>query len=145
MRSRALAAVFLVALIVQAPAATATGSKSAAILLAAGDIADCSSDGAALTARLIARQPGTVAAIGDTAAPDGTTSEFERCYAPTWGRFKSRTRPALGNHEYGTGNADAYFAYFGKRAAAPGGYYSYDLGTWHIVVLNSNCDFVPGG
>jgi hypothetical protein len=145
MRSRALAAVFLVALIVQAPAATATGSKSAAILLAAGDIADCSSDGAALTARLIARQPGTVAAIGDTAAPDGTTSEFERCYAPTWGRFKSRTRPALGNHEYGTGNADAYFAYFGKRAAAPGGYYSYELGTWHIVVLNSNCDFVPGG
>ncbi|MGD0274018.1 MAG: metallophosphoesterase [Gaiellaceae bacterium] len=145
MRIRALAAVFLVALIAQAPAANATRSKSPAILLAAGDIGDCSLDGAALTARLIERQPGTVAAIGDTAYPNGTISDFERCYAPYWGRFRSRTRPALGNHEYGTGNADAYFAYFGKRAAAPGGYYSYKLGTWHIVVLNSNCSFVGCG
>jgi alkaline phosphatase len=113
-------------------------------LLAAGDIADCSSDGAALTAKLIERQRGTVAALGDTACPLGTMNEYKRCYIPTWGKFKSRTRPALGNHEYGTGNASTYFAYFGKKAAPLGGYYSYELGTWHIVVLNSNCDYVGG-
>jgi len=142
MRLRALVAIFLVALI---PQAAASGSTRPVILFAAGDIADCSSNGAALTARLIKGHPGTVAAIGDTAYPTGSAGDFEHCYTPTWGQFRSRTRPALGNHEYLTAGASAYFAYFGKRAAAPGGYYSYGLGRWHIVVLNSNCDFVSGG
>jgi 3',5'-cyclic AMP phosphodiesterase CpdA len=58
----------------------------------------------------------------------------------------NRVRPAAGNHEYGTGVADAYFTYFGPRAGPPGrGWYSYELGRWHVVVLNSNCDFAPGG
>src|SRR5207249_3815567 len=69
----------------------------------------------------------------------GTDGEFEQCYDPTWGRFKDRTRPAPGNHEYKSGNADGYFKYFGAAAGDPArGYYSYDLGTWHIVVLNTN-------
>jgi hypothetical protein len=113
-------------------------------LLAAGDIADCSLDGARLTARLIESRPGTVAAIGDTAYPTGSASDFARCYNPTWGRFKLRTRPAVGNHEYLTAGASAYFAYFGRRSAPPGGYYSYKLGRWHVVVLNSECEAIGG-
>ena len=67
-------------------------------------------------------------------------SEFANCYDPTWGRHKSRTRPAPGNHEYLTSGATGYFGYFGAAAGDPQkGYYSYDLGSWHIVVLNSNC------
>ena len=145
MRLRALAAIFVGVLIGQVPAAVAKGSQAPAVLLAAGDIADCSLGGARLTARLIESHPGTVAAIGDTAYPTGSASDFARCYNPTWGRFKLRTRPAVGNHEYMTAGARAYFAYFGRRSTPPGGYYSYGLGRWHIVVLNSNCDFVSGG
>jgi alkaline phosphatase len=141
MRSRALAAVFLVALVTQAPA---SGARSPAILLAAGDIADCSSNGARLTAELIERLPGTVAALGDAAYPNGSASDFARCYDPTWGRFKNRTRPATGNHEYRTAGAGAYFAYFGRRSAPYGGFYSYELRSWHIVVVNSNCDEIGG-
>jgi hypothetical protein len=144
MRLRALAAVFVAVLIGQVPAAVATSSKPAPILLAAGDIADCGTGGARLTARLIESSSGTVAAIGDTAYPNGSTADFANCYQPTWGRFKNRTRPALGNHEYVNAGASAYFAYFGRKAAPPGGYYSYRLGSWHVVVVNSNCDQIGG-
>jgi hypothetical protein len=110
-----------------------------AVLLAAGDIAECGNKGTAATARLIAARAGTVVPLGDLAYPDGTTADFA-CYNTLWGRFKSRTRPAPGNHEYNTGTAQAYFNYFGNLAG-PGtrGYYSYNLGRWHIVSLNSNC------
>jgi len=141
---RALIAISLIALITQAPAAGAKNSKSAAILLAAGDIANCSLKGAALTSRLISRLPGTVAALGDEAYPTGSASDYRRCYKPTWGRFKARTRPTPGNHEYKLGNAGAYFNFFGRKAAPPGGYYGYQLGSWHIVVINSNCKFIGG-
>jgi hypothetical protein len=144
MRIRALAAIFVVVLIGQVPMAAAKSSQAAAILLAAGDIGDCTSNGAHLTAALIESRPGTVAAIGDTAYPTGSTSDFANCYQPTWGRFKVRTRPAVGNHEYMTSGASAYFAYFGARAAPPGGYYSYKLGRWHVVVLNSECGEIGG-
>lgn len=143
MRLRALPLVLLLTLVPQA-GAIGTASKPPAILLAAGDIADCSLKGAALTAKLIERRSGTVAAIGDTAYPTGSASDYANCYQPTWGRFKDRTRPALGNHEYLTENAGAYFAYFGRKAAPPGGYYGYRLGSWHIVVINSNCDQIGG-
>ena len=147
---RAFAAISLIALIALPSAAVATGSKSSApkastaTLLAAGDISDCSSPGAALTGRLISHLPGTVAAVGDEAAPLGTLSEFKHCYAPTWGSFKARTNPTPGNHEYKLGNANGYFAYFGAGAHPTGGYYSYSLGSWHIIVLNSNCQFIGG-
>jgi hypothetical protein len=66
------------------------------------------------------------------------------CFASTWGRFKDRTRPAIGNHEYEEKYLDSYFAYFGKAAGERGkGYYSYDLGTWHIIVLNTMIDTDP--
>ena len=125
------------------PAAARDGggrARAAPVLLAAGDIASCGSRGDEITARLVAARPGTVATLGDNVYEAGTAEEFRRCYAPSWGRFKRRTRPSLGNHEYGTPGAAGYFGYFGA-AAGPRrrGYYSYDLGSWHVVVLNSNC------
>lgn len=85
-----------------------------------------------------------VLTLGDTQYEEGTLNQFERSYDPTWGRAKSITYPAVGNHEYQTAGAAGYFAYFGARAAPPNGYYSFDLGGWHIVALNSNCSEVGG-
>lgn len=112
------------------------------LLLAAGDIAGCTWDGDELTAQIIDRYPGvTVAGLGDMVQVSGTASEFRDCYAPTWGRFKDRTRPAVGNHEYLTSGAWPYWDYFGAAAGPRGkGWYSYDIGSsWHVVVLNANC------
>lgn len=110
-------------------------------LVGAGDIAGCEDlYGAEATAELIDKIPGTVFAAGDLVYPSGTYKEFENCYQPTWGRFKQRTKPAPGNHEYNGSEASGYFRYWGKQAGDPAkGYYSYDLGSWHIVVLNTNC------
>jgi hypothetical protein len=108
------------------------------ILVGAGDIADCFSDGDEATATLLDSIPGIVFAAGDNAYPNGQPEAFANCYEPTWGRHKSRTRPALGNHEYDTGSAQAYFQYFGRSAGDPSkGYYSYDYHGWHVVVVNS--------
>lgn len=116
-----------------------------AILLAAGDIADCNSPGDEATAALLAERPGTIQSLGDTVYQYGTALELLHCYDPSWGRFKDRTHPATGNHDYGSANAAPYFDYFGAAAGEIGkGYYSYDLGSWHIVVLNSNCSAVGG-
>ncbi len=120
-------------------------AETAALLTGAGDIADCRDlVGAEATARLLEKTPGTVMAIGDLAYPDGSEANFA-CYDRTWGRVKSRTRPAPGNHEFHTLGAAYYFQYFGTAAGDPGkGYYSYELGTWHIVVLNSECQAAGG-
>jgi hypothetical protein len=110
-------------------------------LVGAGDIASCQNiEGARATAKLIERIPGTVFAAGDLAYEGGSPDEFEYCYGPTWGEFKARTRPTLGNHEYVNPTAHGYFEYWGAQAGPVGkGYYSYDLGSWHIVALNTNC------
>jgi hypothetical protein len=110
-------------------------------LVGAGDIVGCSDmSGAEATAKLIDAIPGTVFAAGDLAYQRGTYEEFQKCYGPTWGRFKARTRSTPGNHEYNGATATGYFRYWDGRAGDPGkGYYSYDLGSWHIVVLNTNC------
>jgi Bacterial Ig-like domain len=88
----------------------------------------------------------TVFTTGDNAYESGTDSEFTNCYDPNWGRHKAITRPTVGNHEYYTlANASGYFDYFGARAGDPAkGYYSYDLGQWHVVALNSMCEKVGG-
>jgi 3',5'-cyclic AMP phosphodiesterase CpdA len=87
--------------------------------------------------------PDVVAALGDLQYDRGELSNFRRAYDPTWGRFKARTRPAPGNHEYATPGGAGYFTYWGSRAGRRGrGWYSYDVGTWHVVVLNSNCSKV---
>jgi acid phosphatase type 7 len=111
------------------------------VLVGAGDIADCSLSGDEATAKLLDGISGTVFTLGDDAYPNGSATDFANCYAPTWGRHKARTMPAPGNHEYQTAGAAGYFGYFGSAAGDPTtGYYSYNLGDWHIVVLNSNSD-----
>ncbi len=83
--------------------------------------------------------------LGDNQYEDASLDKFLASYHPSWGRMKSITKPAVGNHEYLTPGASGYFSYFGAAAGDPAkGYYSYDLGAWHIVVLNSNCSEVGG-
>src|SRR5467141_3189694 len=114
--------------------------ERAFVLVGAGDIASCKEpQGARATAKLIEQIPGTVFAAGDLAYEKGSASEFKNCYDPTWGRFKNRTRPAMGNHEYVNPTAHGYFEYWGAQAGPVGkGYYSFELGGWHIVALNTD-------
>jgi acid phosphatase type 7 len=129
----------------QGERSAAKAPRRAQVLIAAGDIADCRSLGDEKTAALVRDLPGTIATLGDNAYRAGSSQEFAACYDPTWGTEKDRTRPAAGNHDYETRNARGYFDYFGEAAGNRGeGYYSYDLGAWHIVVLNSNCEQVGG-
>jgi hypothetical protein len=128
-------------------------APNGAILAGAGDIAECyqgnpppianppdaSQTAAEETAKLLGRFPetATVMAVGDNAYQFGLfTPDYQYCYDPTWGRYKARTRPAAGNHEYMSGGS-GYFAYFGPVSNPPLGYYSYNLGSWHVIVLNS--------
>ncbi len=109
------------------------------VLLAAGDISDCNNNNDEATAKILDVNAGTIALLGDNVYETGTPTEFANCYHPTWGRHKARTMPSAGNHEYSTPNATGYYGYFGAAAGDPAkGYYSYNLGDWHIVVLNSN-------
>ena len=108
-------------------------------LVGAGDIADCNSNGDEQTAALLDSLAGTVFTVGDNAYSDGTASEFAQCYDASWGRHKARTRPSPGNHDYRSSRARPYFNYYGANAGDPRvGYYSYDLGAWHVISLNSN-------
>ena len=143
-----------------------------ATLVGAGDIASCNYNRDYDTAKVVksaitsANAPVTVFTLGDNAYPDGNANQYKNCYDPTWGgshvgerlditprlvdpndpNMWTLTRPVVGNHEYQTQGASAYFNYFGaEKAGDPGkGYYSYDRGSWHIIVLNSNCDKVGG-
>src|SRR5215216_2152939 len=148
-------------------------------LVGAGDIAECSPDNnAKATAALLANIPGTVLALGDNVYPHGGPKQYANCYdnykisdgsvfdanrTYWWGKYKARTMPVLGNHDYHSSKiAQPYFDYFSAAtpflpppapvphtAADPGltpgkGYYSYDVGSWHVVALNSNCNKVGG-
>src|SRR5512143_3907861 len=125
-----------------APSSSPPGSV---VVIAAGDIASCSSTGDTATAKLVEGIAGTVVTLGDSVYDNGTAREFSRCYDPTWGLARDRTRPAPGNHDYNTAGAAAYFAYFGAAAGDPNrGYYAYDLGTWRLYALNSNCGDIGG-
>jgi hypothetical protein len=143
-----LAGVAAVGVAVVALAASGGGGSAgrAAILLAAGDIAECDHKGDEATARLLAEHPtATIAALGDLAYQHGTTRDFERCFSPSWGRFRDRIRPTPGNHDHATKDAAGYVRYFGRRAGPPDEFrYSYNLGRWHVVVLDSDCWRVGG-
>jgi acid phosphatase type 7 len=134
-----LAVVAIVSLYVGPPAQAAS-----VVMVGAGDIAHCSTTTDEATAKLLDGISGTVFTLGDNVYNSGTSAEFANCYNPTWGRHKARTKPSVGNHEYLTSGASGYFGYFGAAAGDQSrGYYSYDRGDWHVIVLNSNCSQVP--
>lgn len=124
---------------------------SGVVLVGAGDIVDCVKTNDEQTALLVENvldaDAGALAfTLGDNVYENGTAAEFANCYDPSWGRFKARTRPSVGNHEYGTSGAVPYFNYFGALAGPAGkGYYSFDVGSWHVVVLNSNSGKIATG
>jgi acid phosphatase type 7 len=137
--------------------AAAQEQSPPAVVLAAGDIADCQKSvfsrflynvlginfdsGAPATASVLKRLPATILALGDLAYPDGSKADFHGCYDRTWGRYKDRTKPVPGNHEYRSLDAEPYFAYWGERAGKPRrGYYSFDVGAWHLIALDSNIE-----
>src|SRR5919112_3576237 len=116
----------------------AQAQTTSTVLVGAGDISSCTSTGDTATAKLLGSTAGTVLAMGDNAYGEGSLSQYTDCYGPTWGQFKTRTKPVVGNHEYRTSGASGYFNYFGAAAGDPSkGYYSYNRGAWHIVALNA--------
>jgi hypothetical protein len=123
-----------------------TSPDQTALLLAVGDIATCDAANDELVGELAARLQGTIALLGDIAYDHGSYDDFASCFDPTWGPLRSRLRPAPGNHEYETKEASGYFTYFGGVASTPGeGWYSYNVGLWHVIALNSNCGAIHGG
>jgi hypothetical protein len=122
-----------------------TASGSTFVIAGSGDIAASNLFAERTAALLDAINPTVVYTTGDNAYPDGAAADFQSWYEPTWGRHKAKTRPTAGNHEYQTAGASGYFGYFGSAAGSSGqGWYSYDLGSWHLIALNSNCAAVGG-
>ena len=125
--------------------------SGAALFIGAGDIGVCGSRGDERTAQLVdsvlkadsaAGVPTAAFTLGDNAYPSGLDRDFVRCFNSSWGDPKKRImkvlRPSIGNHDHQSARGAAYYRYFGARAGpAFKGYYSYDLGDWHAVVINS--------
>ncbi|MGH7569726.1 MAG: PKD domain-containing protein [Gemmatimonadales bacterium] len=119
--------------------------SASVVLVGAGNVARCGRVNDDKTAQLLDAIPGTVFTAGDNVRGGASLSDFQNCYAPSWGRHLARTRPAPGDEDYKTTGAAGYFSYFGAAAGQAGkGYYSYDLGAWHIVVLNSSVSMAVG-
>jgi calcineurin-like phosphoesterase family protein len=122
---------------------------NAVVMIGVGDIAVCGTRGDENTAALVdsvlrvdsaAGVETVVATFGDNVYPVGSRTDFARCFAPSWGgrRIMNAIRPSPGNHDYATLVGAPYYRYFGQRAGPPGvGYYSYDIGEWHAIALNS--------
>lgn len=115
------------------------------VLVGAGDIARCEADGdeatAALLDEVIAAHPRAIVfTTGDQVYPEATRDTYESCYDPSWGRHRDRTRPAVGNHDFGEPNGGGHHRYWGD-AGGPFDlyYYEYTTGDWHVIVLNSEC------
>jgi hypothetical protein len=151
---RLAAGVAVLALALGGPVASALADP---VIAAAGDIACApddpfffSGDGDAThcAERRTANLIGTVSAVlplGDEQYNSGSLANFNAVYANTWGAFRSLSHPVPGNHEYGTSGAGGYFSYFGAKAGVKGqGWYSYDIGAWDLIAINSECDRIPG-
>jgi len=147
-RTALCAAALVLSIVVGTGAAGRSRANPPHAIAAAGDIACAGSCHQAATAALLQRgHYDAILALGDLQYGGATLPLFRRWYGSTWGRptLKAITHPAPGNHEYEDAGARGYFAYFGAAAAEPGkGWYSFDLGAWHLVALNSNCGFVGG-
>jgi hypothetical protein len=115
-----------------------------AVLIGAGDIANCSRTADENTASMLDGMEGIIFTAGDNLNDEGGGATYMDCYEPSWGRHLDRTHAVIGNQDYELGPADAYFSYFGEAAGpSTDAFYSFDAGAWHIVVLNSNPSFVP--
>ncbi len=122
------------------PSNTPTPSGSDPILLVTGDSRSGCNAGSTATANLLSRYPSsTLLLFNGDATSTGAASEFTSCFDTTFGKYKAQIRPVPGNHEYMTSGASGYFGYYGTQAHSPG-YYSFNVGTWHIVALNSEID-----
>jgi hypothetical protein len=122
------------------PTATPLPSGNDPVVLATGDSRSGCNSGAAATANLLSRYPSsTLLLFNGDATDNGTATQFSTCFNTTFGKYKAQIRPEPGNHEYGTSGASGYFGYYGAQAHSPG-YYSFNVGTWHIVGLNSEID-----
>jgi hypothetical protein len=140
----------LTAVLLLLPFAVQVGGRSAAagsdpVIEVAGDIACATGWSAtechqkATAAILKATNPTLILALGDNQYAKGSLPDYTTYFSKTWGSMKSKIRPVAGNHEYKTAGASGYFSYFGALAGNPAkGYYSFDLGAWHLVALNSN-------
>jgi hypothetical protein len=100
---------------------------------------------------LLSLNPDRILPLGDNQYEKGSLSDYNTYFDPTWGLFKSKISPIVGNHEYQTSGAAGYFDYFNGPGSTTGpagdrtkGYYSYNLGNWHLIAVNSNCDKVGG-
>lgn len=128
---------------------TPVPGESPTVVHAVGDIAMAASSGDEATAQLLDTLAGPILTLGDSVYENGTASEFQQVFDPSWGRHKSRIRPVPGNHEYNTPEAAGYFGYFGAAAGDPGkGFYAYDLGPhWRVIAINSELEarFSGGG
>jgi hypothetical protein len=128
---------------------TRTPTPEPVHLIGAGDIAYCGDDslGDEATAAILERFPSAeIFTAGDNVSGEGRGAEFRNCFGPTWGQYLDRLHPVPGNHDLETDSGAPYYEYFGKAAGQPGqGYYSYNLGGWHIAALNSNCDVIACG
>lgn len=116
------------------------------VLEGAGDIADSSGRQQETADLMVADQPTAVFTLGDHAYPDGSTSDYANYYAPSWGRLKAKTHPVPGNHDYHTSGGAGYLDYFGGAATGSTGepYYSYELGSWHLIALNGEISHGAG-
>ena len=126
----------VVSFIPDAASAPPASSTDDVTFVGAGDISMCDNDHDETTAQLVDNIPGVVFTTGDNVYSDGTAEQFRDCYGPTWGRFKDRTKPVPGNHDYHTEGASAYIQYFNNIPE----YYAYDLGSWRMYALNSELD-----
>jgi hypothetical protein len=143
----------------KAPQLVVDGSSNDPVVMAAGDIA-CDPDngsfnggnGTSSACRqkvvsdlIVDATPSAVVTLGDNQYENGAYDKYLASFDPSWGRFKGLIRPVPGNHEYNTPNGAGYYEYFGTAAANPAkGWYSYDVGAWHLIALNSNCASVGG-
>jgi acid phosphatase type 7 len=120
------------------------------VVAAAGDIIDTCTGTACeyykVSDAILSINPNLVLALGDLSNNSGVMADYTGPFQNSWGRFKSIISPVPGNHDYGTSGAANYYNYFGTNVThGPNGYYSFDLGNWHFVAINSNCDKLTGG
>jgi hypothetical protein len=115
-------------------------------VLAAGNVGTCEAEDDEATGALLGTLPGRILALGDLAYPGGTDEDFANCFDPAWGMHKARIHPISGNHEWHEANAQPYFDYFGAAAGTLGeGWYSFDVGNWHLVGVTGDCnEFAQG-